>query len=113
MLKILGLAALMTLFVGTAPKAMANDEEAAMAPAMEELMTAEDPTAAPPRWRPAPRGRFVCYARNATGRTFAAWGTFRTPARWVQQRALEQCRRSSGFFRFTCRNIGCRRVGWR
>lgn len=115
MLKILGIAALMTLFVGTAPKAMANDEADA-APAMEELMSSEDPGARrhDDDWRRPGRGRFVCYARNVTGRTFAAWGNWRTPARWVQMRALEQCRRNSGFFRFTCRNIGCRRTGgWR
>lgn len=116
-IRILGLAALMAIFAGTSNKAMASDEAA---PSVEmsdlaglDVNNSEDPAAAPPRWNPRqPRGTFVCYARNVTGRTFGAWGNWRTPMWRVQSAALESCRRNSGFFRFSCRNIGCRR-SWR
>jgi hypothetical protein len=122
-LRILTLAALMT-FVGTASNPASASEEGVDTSALsfEELRTdtlefdAEDPTAAPrrPRWDDRDRrGRsYVCYARNARGRTFAAHGNWRTPQRWVQQRALDQCRRSSGFFRWSCRAVGCRSNRW-
>lgn len=114
--RILGLAALMALFTGTLSTKAFAEEGTDAAVASEEMSAgvleynAEDPAAAP-RWRPRPpqRGNFVCYSRNIRGRTFAAYGNWRTPARWVQDRALDQCRRQSGFLRFSCRNIGCRR----
>lgn len=111
--KILGLAALMTFFAGTSNKALAN-EEAAPAVDMSEMATMDSEDATARRhdrdWRRPGRGRLVCYARNVTGRTFAAWGNWRTPAWYVQRAAMESCRRNSGFFRFSCRNIGCRRM---
>jgi hypothetical protein len=62
-------------------------------------------------WRPEchQHEQFECFARNAVGRTFVAYGDFRTPRYEVEQRALEMCRYESlPFLRFTCRAIGCR-----
>lgn len=121
-LRILGFAALIALFSSAPTKAFANEEGTDAVVASEELSSealTSEPTARRDNdrdwnrdreWdRRRPRGNFVCYARNIRGRTFAAWGNWRTPARWVQQRALQQCRYQSGVLRFTCRNIGCRR----
>lgn len=113
-IKILSLAALMAICTTTTSTAFANEEET-LAPSDEMALTTENPDAArhrDPRWNPRPprQQRVVCYARNVTGRTFAAYGNWRTPTRWVQEAALRSCQRNSGFFRFSCRNIGCRRI---
>jgi len=120
-LRTLGLAALMTMLTGVASNsASASEEDFDAAITSESASTdveefnAEDPTAAPfrpgrPGWDRRGRGAFVCYARNIRGRTFAAWGNFRTPPRFVQRRALDQCRYRSGVLRFSCRSLGCRR----
>jgi len=114
-LRILAMATLMAMITSTASTTAFAFEGAADSVVATEAADATletstvDPTAHPPRWSPAPR-RLVCYARNVTGRTFAAWGNFRTPPRWVQQRAMQICRNNSGFFRFSCRSLGCRWV---
>ncbi len=114
-LRILALATLMAMVTSTASTSAIASEEATESVVATEAadatleMSTEDPTAAPPRWRPAPR-RLACFARNVTGRTFAAYGNARTPPRWVQNRAMQICRNNSGFFRFSCRNLGCRWV---
>lgn len=56
-----------------------------------------------------PRRNFTCFARNVTGRTFSAYGNWRTPRYYVQQRALQLCQNQSlPLIRRTCRMIGCR-----
>ncbi len=127
-IRIFGLAALMAIFAGTTHKAHASDD--ATSATIDEMTdlgdvdmnsldintndddaVSPDARRRPPRWQPPRnRGRVVCYARNSTGRTFAAWGNWRTPLWRVQGAALQNCRRHSGFFRFSCRNVGCRRL---
>ena len=59
--------------------------------------------------RPDYRRNFECFARNSLGRTFVAYGNWRTPRYFVQERALQQCRAYSlPFIRATCRMVGCR-----
>jgi hypothetical protein len=121
-LRILALAALMSIVTSTAAtSAFASEEEgieasneAMMSTNSEDLDAARRPGWNNPGWNDPGRGPgwgrrgLTCFARNVTGQTFAARGDWRMPARYVQQRALQQCRRSSGFFRFSCRAIGCR-----
>ncbi len=111
-LRILGMAALMALFTGTAStSAFASEEEGDAVVASESSVAEVSPSdhRAPPRWEQPRRAGFLCYARNITGQTFAARGNWRTPPRYVQNMAVRQCQYNSGFFRFSCRAIGCRR----
>jgi hypothetical protein len=110
--KILGLLVAIAAF-GTAPSFASDDASVSPGDSQMEMM---NPEAAPPRcapWmrncrRPQPR-RMVCYARNITGRTFAAYGTSRSSRAFVQQHAVQACRRGSAFvIGRTCRAVGCR-----
>ncbi len=115
-LRILTLAALLGMATSTASTTAfaSEDSDAVSALAIDEApaMMSEDPsTARPPRFRPAPRRPVTeCFARNITGRTFGVRGDFRVAPRFIQQRAVQICQRNSGFFRFSCRAIGCRRA---
>lgn len=58
---------------------------------------------------PRPQPNYECFARNALGRTFVAYGSWRTPRQYILERALEMCRNQSiPFIRNTCREMGCR-----
>ena len=120
-LKIMALAALMGLVTSTAATSVYAAEEA-------NSVVASDPTAdhnpgwdnpgwndpgRNPGWDHNPgwnRGGIECFARNITGQTFGARGGWRMPAQWIQRRAVQVCQYNSGFFRFTCRPLGCRRA---
>ncbi len=110
MTKILSLLALVAALTTVSAPSFANEDEF-MTPNDSQVESNNPDAARPPRWNNDWRHRrnFVCYARNATGRTFAAYGNFRMPRWSVQQRALQACHRGSFFIlRNTCRSIGCR-----
>lgn len=63
----------------------------------------------PPRFRRPLRSRFVCTSRNIQGRTFRAYGNYRTPLNYVRMRSLQMCRNRSFILGRTCRVISCHR----
>ncbi len=112
-IRILSLLALLATFAST--PAFAADEE--IATPTNDSVDAAVPAPFPcqPWMRncvrpvPPPMRYFQCFARNALGRTFVAYGNFRTPRFVVENRAVQNCRFGSlPLIRFTCRPIGCR-----
>src|SRR5262245_23418788 len=104
--KILTILAVIATSTALSAPVMANEEDS-MLPSADGQEAVVNPEAPPPF-----RGNFVCYSRNISGRTFQAFGNFRTPQWRVQNRALQLCRAHSGFILGrTCRNVGCRRMG--
>lgn len=127
-IRILGLlAAIATLATLSTPSFASTDEAAAPAPRSDVAASPTphycapwmrdcnpDPYRCEPWMRDCrpPMERFACFARNIFGRTFVAYGNFRTPRDFVLFRALQQCRyQSLPFIARTCHVIGCRSMG--
>ncbi len=95
MTKILGLLAVLATVSSVSLPAFAAEENE-LAPSNESM-----------------RGGIVCYARNARGRSFEAFGGLDSSRYFVERRAVGMCRLGSVYIlRHSCHATGCRRIGW-